>query len=404
MVRKNSLVVKTYDPVGYIVIDDIRFPFSAGGIRLISGVNEKEVDELSKAMSLKLHSFELPISGAKGGVDSDNMEEFYNFIAKKEVKDLISGKSHHQLITGPDIGTSEEEYHRALRKAGLPELVRPGLLSKVSETFGLPFDNIITAYGAIVAAEEVLRVNKENDPLEGIRVAIEGFGKVGTGLAKLLNGRSKIVAISTRYGCITIENGHLDQNGEFKVYDLLKLQKEHGDRLIHKSGYTVHPTDYLFEVGYDLLIPGARTKVITSRIAQKIIKCKPRAIVPVANAPYTSEGLLMLEDAGILCFPDFISSAGAVIAAMLEFVGAGGEQEAMTLVGAAITWETRDLILEAVACSDKTKSILTIATQRAERKKNEILDKLLSDKEQYTILHAAKELILRYAPQLLSKT
>ncbi len=395
MSKKSEFTLITENPTGYVCINDLRFPYSAGGIRLISGVNEKEVRELSDAMTKKLFSFGLPISGAKAGVDSDNIEDLYNFIANKDVKDLIMGVGDHQFISGPDIGTSEEEYREALKRAGMEDLARPGLLSNPSSEYELPLDNIITAFGVLVAAEEILRENKVDDPLRDKRIVIEGFGKVGTGLAKLLKGRAKVVGISTRYGCIQNSNG-------FDIDLLLRFQRQYGDRFIYHLTYEVKPVDYLFYIPCDILIPGARTKVITDIIANKIVISQPTAIVPVSNAPYTETGRKILENAGIICFPDFIASAGALIAAMVELAVVGGEKEALDLVNAAITIETRDLLLEAKNYSDKSKSLYQIAEERVLSKK-EIMIKQLDSAENVSIQVVAKNMISKYAPHLLKQ-
>ena len=195
-----SFTLNTKQPVGNIHIEDTRFGFAAGGIRLIKGVSQEEVIQLAEAMSLKLHIFGFPMSGAKGGIDSDNMEDFYNFVAQPEVKELINGTNQFdlQLITGPDIGTSEEEYYIALEKAGLKHLIRKGLLSRKSEIYDLPLDNVVTAYGAIIASEVVLellglKLLKNNK----IKVVIEGFGKVGTGIRKKSCKQLQTVAVPT---------------------------------------------------------------------------------------------------------------------------------------------------------------------------------------------------------------
>jgi glutamate dehydrogenase/leucine dehydrogenase len=394
--NKFGLSLQIEDPTGYVCIDDQRFPLSVGGIRLISGVTKEEVQDLSNAMVKKLHSYELPLSGAKAGVNSDNIEDLYRFVAHQEVKELIRGTKTHQFITGPDIGTSEAEYHNALRKADLSELIRPGLLSNLSQEYGMPLDNIVTAFGAVVAAEEVMRKEKESDPLDNIDIVIEGFGKVGTGLAKLLDGRANIVGLSTRYGCISDPKG-------FDINWILELTGRYGDNFVNHSGYQVQPVKDLFSIPCDLLIPGARTRVITRQIAEKIIKCEPQAIVPVSNAPYTDEALMILHSHGIICFPDFIASAGALLAVMVEFAAVGGEKEALELVRAAVTFETRDLLLEAIVCSDRTKSIYQIAEERAMQRKIVLLEQISSQDEDFSIERVALDVINRYAPHLLNK-
>ncbi|OLS19622.1 MAG: Cryptic catabolic NAD-specific glutamate dehydrogenase GudB, partial [Candidatus Heimdallarchaeota archaeon LC_2] len=91
---------------------------------------------------------------------------------------------------------------------------------------------------------------------------------------------NSIVGISTRYGSIRNDEG-------FDISELIKLQNQFGDKLIDKFD-NVEVPEKLFEIPCDLLIPGARTGVLTEKIANSIINfSKPKAIVPVSNAPYT---------------------------------------------------------------------------------------------------------------------
>ncbi len=387
-----SHTLNTSKPVGYIHIDDTRFNHAVGGIRLIQGVNKDEVIQLAEAMSLKLHIFGFPISGAKGGINSDEITDFYDFVAHPDVKKLISGKNKFdiQMITGPDIGTSEEEYYVALEKAGLSHLIRKGLLSRNSENYGLPLDNVVTAYGAIIASDVVLspfgyRLLED----KRVKVVIEGFGKVGTGIAAILNGKAKIVGVSTRYGSIRNDEG-------FDISELLNLQNQFGDKFVSKIDNVKLP-EKLFEIPCDLLIPGARTAVLTEEIAKLILNSsKPRAIVPVSNAPYTNDGLKLLQSGDIICFPDFIASAGAVIAAMIEFANAGGEDEALNLVEKAVRKESNLILSET---KDKTGAYLLVydfAVEKSKKNKEALIKQIIENPESLGIQELANRVIGKY--------
>lgn len=347
-------IIEIMDPKGFVVFHDDAFSLGIGGIRLIEGVDLMETKLLAESMSQKLHMLNLPMSGAKGGINSDSIQDFYTFIYK--IKKLISGKGDIQFITGPDMGTSEEEYYIALEKSDLSEYIRPGLLSSPSEYYhSLPLDNVVTALGALVCCEELVRRDKDKDPLVNKSFVIEGFGKVGTGIASIIKGRSKLVALSTRYGMIRADEG-------FNIDNILEMQSRYGDKFIFEMGREVYPTENLFEVPTDFLIPGARTHVIDEQIAKKIIKVRP-IIVPVSNAPYTKAGISKLENSGIICFPDFVASAGAVIAAMAEFAGLTTEDQALAVVREVQQIQTRELLREGKACGIPT-SLYRLAKDR----------------------------------------
>ncbi len=403
----SPITVETEDPKGWVFIEDTSFPTSLGGIRLVKDADERETRLLAEAMSKKLHTYWLPISGAKAVVASDDINDFYKFIVNRKIVELIDGKGH-QFITGPDMGTSEREYYRALELANLSHLIRPGLLSSTSKYFDLPLDNVLTAYGVIIAVEQLVKMldqstpfspYAEEDPLIDKEFVIEGFGKVGTGLALLLKDRAKLVGISTRLGSVYNEDG-------FDIDELIKLQKKYGDHLIEYLDTNIQATDELYGFRCDIIIPGARTEVINASIANKLLIHHPM-IVPVSNATYTREALSILEKHGIYCFPDFVVSAGAIIAAMIEFSGLhkyatkdyDAEDMAMDLISQAVSFETRDLLMESVACTDGKRTLSVIAEDRAQRNYNFLISQLDKPK---SIRQMAIELISRYNPGLLN--
>ncbi|MFV2014746.1 MAG: hypothetical protein ACC656_04920, partial [Candidatus Heimdallarchaeota archaeon] len=294
-----------------------------------------------------------------------------------------------QLIPGPDIGTTEEEYYTALEKAGLQQFIRKGLLSNISKKYSLPLDNIVTAYGAIVASDVLLKTLDLNSETGNIRYVIEGFGKVGTGIAAILHGNANLVGISTQYGSIGDTDG-------FEILQLIELHQTYGDYLVDKFQEKMEVLD-LFEIPCDIMIPGARTGIITENIAQKIVnRSRPKVVVPVSNAPYTEKGLQILQKNGIICFPDFIASAGAVIAAMIEFADAGGENEAMNLVKKAITKETEELVHETMQSTGSLKLIYNFAISKSKRRKLEILETFKTSEGSLNIDKLANEVIQRY--------
>jgi glutamate dehydrogenase/leucine dehydrogenase len=137
-------------------------------------------------------------------------------------------------------------------------------------------------------------------------VAIEGFGKVGGGVATEVTRRGgRVVAVSTLAGCLSDPAG-LD------VGRLLALRAGHGDRCVTVYGAPAGPPAQLFTVAADVLVPGTRPGAITAATA-RALPAAVRVVAPAANAPYTRAGAAELHRRGILALPDFISNAGAVL-------------------------------------------------------------------------------------------
>ena len=141
----------------------------------------------------------------------------------------------------------------------------------------------------------------------GRTAAIEGFGKVGGGMAREVTRRGgRVVAVSTVAGCIADPAG-LD------VGRLLALRHEHGDECVLRYGGPVVPPAGLFtDVSADVLVPGTRPGTISGQAAAALPP-GVRVVAPAANAPYTAEGAAVLRQRGIVALPDFVCNAGAVI-------------------------------------------------------------------------------------------
>jgi glutamate dehydrogenase/leucine dehydrogenase len=91
----------------------------------------------------------------------------------------------------------------------------------------------------------------------------------------------------------------------------LSLRAVHGDGVVREAGGE-HRSDpaALFEVDADVLVPGARTGVITSAVAERL---RTRWIVPAANVPYTADSIDVMRARRIRYLADFVCNAGATI-------------------------------------------------------------------------------------------
>jgi glutamate dehydrogenase (NAD(P)+) len=166
---------------------------------------------------------------------------------------------------------------------------------------GLGMDDLATGHGVKAAAEAGLR--HLGRTLEGARVAIEGFGKVGAGTAwACARAGARVVAVSTVDGLLADPDG-LD------VEELLELRARHGDRFVEHGSRSVRRREELFELDCDVLVPGARPDSITAEVAERV-RC--RVVAPAANVPYAAGAIEVLYRRGVVAVPDFISNSGGV--------------------------------------------------------------------------------------------
>ena len=93
------------------------------------------------------------------------------------------------------MGTAEEDFAPLRERRAAPAVMR-------AVVGGVPFEDVLTGYGVAVAAEAALSAGRASG-WDGRSVAIEGFGKVGGGVAREVTRRGgRVVAVSTIAGCV----------------------------------------------------------------------------------------------------------------------------------------------------------------------------------------------------------
>jgi glutamate dehydrogenase (NAD(P)+) len=271
-----------------VVIDTDLFPVAAGGTRMLPDVDREEVARLARAMTWKFAACRVPYSGAKAGVRFEGGDRAAILVAYRRALEPY----RESFLTGPDMGTEPADFV----EDGAAELP---LWAKSHE--GIDMDDLATGHGVKAAAEAALEHLGRR--LEGSAVAIEGFGKVGSGTARACaKAGARVVAVSTMHGLLVDPTG-LD------VAELYELRDMHGDRLVEHGPAAVRPREELFEIECDVLVPGARPHVVTAELAER----GPWAVIaPGANVPYAPGAIEVLHGRGVVALPDFVSNSGGV--------------------------------------------------------------------------------------------
>jgi glutamate dehydrogenase (NAD(P)+) len=311
-------ILQVYDPntkmKGILVIDNTALGPGKGGIRMTPTVDVEEVFRLARTMTWKCALAELPFGGAKAGLIVDpkkiSKEEKINLIRAFAIALKPLSPSHY--IAAPDINTGEEEMAAyALANGSLKSCtgkpanmcVRPG------EKCGIPHEYGSTGYGvfhAIKVAAEHAKIR-----LKGAAVAIDGFGNVGSFLAKYLDEfGAKVVAVSDSKGCI--------YNSDGMKFEKLKEVKEQTGSIINYDSGKILKHEELFELPVDILVPASIPNVINEKNVDRI---KARLVVEAANIPATYESEKLLHERGICVVPDIIANAGGVISSYAEYKG-----------------------------------------------------------------------------------
>jgi glutamate dehydrogenase (NAD(P)+) len=146
--------------------------------------------------------------------------------------------------------------------------------------------------------------------LQGARVAVQGFGNVGSVSADLMaKAGATIVAVSDKSTALYNAKG-LD------VQDLIAWVKEKRQLAGYPKADTI-PHDHLLVVDCDVLVPAATENVITRKNAGHI---KAKIICEGANGPTSAAADKILEDKGVFVIPDILANAGGVTVSYFEWV------------------------------------------------------------------------------------
>jgi glutamate dehydrogenase/leucine dehydrogenase len=285
---------------GLIAFDLDGAQISAGGTRYAPDVSEQEAQLLARAMTYKFGVLERQVSGAKGavrGTQQDKPAVMARYC--EEIRPLVKSAT---FLTGPDLGTSETDF-APIRDPSQPRSVMTGTIGNVA------IEDLVTGFGVVVGAEAAM------GNVDHTTFAIEGFGKVGGGVAREAVRRgARVVGVSTIEGCV-FEPAGLD------VETLLSLRHAYGDGFVTHAGGRYDPDPAaLFDVEADVLVPGARTGVITAEVANRL---KTRWIAPAANVPYTKGAIDVMRTRRVRYLPDFVCNAGATIGYTSDVDGPG---------------------------------------------------------------------------------
>ena len=299
--------------IGYRVQhDDSRGPMK-GGLRYHHDVDLDEVRSLATLMTWKTAVVDLPYGGAKGGIAIDprtlSVKELER-ITRKFVDQIHDVIGPHKDIPAPDMGTGAREmawFRNQFEKYhGFAPAVVTG---KPAENYGAVGREEATGRGVGILAYKLLG-NLQRKPQQ-TRVALQGFGNVGSHAAKYLyESEYKIVAVGDHTGSFYSPTG-LDIPKMLK-YTLANKGTLQGYADAEKIGH-----DQLLELDVDLLIPAALGGVITSKNAANI---RAPLIIEAANAPIDPDADDLLHARGAIILPDILANAGGVTVSYFEWV------------------------------------------------------------------------------------
>jgi len=286
---------------------------SKGGIRYHHEVTLEETKALAMWMTWKCALMGLPFGGAKGGVVVNPKELSVlelERMTRRYTTEIINFIGPEADIPAPDVGTSPREMAWIFDTYSMNKgySVLGVVTGKPLEVGGSVGRVEATARGAAFCVREALR--KQDLSIEGRRVAVQGFGNVGSNLALILAGQgATIVALSDSRGGVHNADG-------IDVQAALAHKQDTGS-LEGLAGAEAITNDELLLVDCDVLAPCALEQVITGENADQI---KASIVCEGANGPVTLDADVILDDRGVLVLPDVLANAGGVVVSYFEWV------------------------------------------------------------------------------------
>ncbi|MGA1286521.1 MAG: Glu/Leu/Phe/Val family dehydrogenase [Rubrivivax sp.] len=298
---------------GYRVQHSLTRGPGKGGVRYHPDVTLEEVMALAGWMSIKNAAVNLPYGGAKGGIRVEP-----SLLSERELEKLTRRYTSEigliigpqQDIPAPDVNTNAQVMAwmmdtYSMNVGGTATGVVTGKPVQLGGSLGRVK---ATGRGVFVTGREAAR--RCGLPLDGARVAVQGFGNVGSAAAELFQqAGARVVALQDHSGTLYREAG-------IDFGDLMPHVRQAGC-LRGFAGAQALPDEAFWDVPCDILVPAALEGQITADRAQRL---SARLVLEGANGPTLPEADDVLHDRGILVVPDVICNAGGVTVSYFEWV------------------------------------------------------------------------------------
>lgn len=284
-----------------------------GGIRYHPNVDLNEVMALSAWMTIKCAAVNLPYGGAKGGIRVDPFalsEGELERLTRRYTSEIGLIIGPQKDIPAPDVGTNAK--------------VMAWMMDTYSMNHGTTITGVVTGKpihlggslgrekatgrGVFITGREVAR--RSGIEIEVARVAVQGFGNVGSEAARLFNDAgARVVAIQDHSATLFNAAG----------IDLVALSEWQAanKKIAGFSGADVISDEAFWDVEMEILIPAALEGQITRQRAEKL-HC--RIVLEGANGPTFPEADDVLASRGITVVPDVVCNAGGVTVSYFEWV------------------------------------------------------------------------------------
>jgi glutamate dehydrogenase (NAD(P)+) len=288
-----------------------------GGIRYHPQVDIDEVKALASWMAFKCALANLPLGGAKGGVEVDpkrHSEGELMRITRRFAHALGENIGPDYDIPAPDVGTTSQtmvwmmDTHINSTSAHNRFAMRGVVTGKTLSCGGSLGRDKATAQGTVYTLESWAKRRGFN--FKGAKFVVQGFGNAGSWTAKLLCEQgAKLLAASNSRGAVYNDKG-------IDPYALLAYLEKHRDPSGFAGAESI-PAKQLWQIKADILVPAAFESQIDGHNAGDI---DVKVVAEAANGPTSPEADAILRKKGIDMIPDILCNSGGVIVSYFEWV------------------------------------------------------------------------------------
>lgn len=314
-VRLTSGEVKVFK--GYRVQhNNVLGPYK-GGMRFHQSLTLDECKALASWMTWKCALHRLPYGGAKGGIKFDPSafgREDLERITRRFTHALGNNIGPNWDIPAPDMGTDAQimdwmmDTYSNLGSVHDKQAVKHVVTGKSLICGGSQGREEATGLGVVMCVEQWAR--DRGIDLAGATLAVQGFGKVGSHVARAL----------ARHGVILVavgdHTGYWANPEGFNPYKLAGHCAREGALEGYGAGREISREEF-FSTSCDVLVPAAVDLEIGEKEAQSI-SC--RVVAEAANGPTDLEGEAILLDRGITLIPDILANSGGVVVSYFEWL------------------------------------------------------------------------------------
>jgi glutamate dehydrogenase (NAD(P)+) len=282
-----------------------------GGVRYHPTADLNEVRALASLMTWKTALLDVPFGGAKGGVEVDPTRLTQSEL-QRLTRRFTNGIQHvlgvYRDIPAPDMNTNAQVMAWMMDAFSATHGYSPAIVTgKPLDLGGAPGREAATGRGCTYVLDAWCAHHGRK--LADLRVAIQGFGNVGSWLGRELHERgARVVGVSDVHGALVDPDG-IDVPGLIAHIGTGATVDTAG------RGDAISNAE-LLELDCDVLVPAALGEVITDANADRI---RASVVLEAANYPVTPTADKVLLDRGVTVIPDILANAGGVTGSYFEW-------------------------------------------------------------------------------------